>query len=75
MATGDLQDQVLGPFRHRLSLFKERQAEHKLHFAPYVKIKMARAYVQYFRALYMLQESVGENKAEGSAWFEAVKSL
>lgn len=75
LAANDLQDQALGPFRHRLSLFRERQAEHKLHFSPYVKIKMARACVRYFRALYQLQESVGESKAEGSAWLEAVKSL
>ena len=46
-----------------------------LHFNGYVKVKMARSILRYFKGLYLLEPSLGENKQEGVARLEALKTL
>ena len=71
----DPQSEALGPYFHRLSHYREANPKEMLHFNGYVKVKMARSILRYFKGLYLLEPSLGENKQEGVARLEALKTL
>ena len=70
-----LQQSLRGPYIHRFNDFREAEVKDQLHFGAYTKLKMGRAGVKYFRMLYELDTSLGENKAEGTLLKEALKTM
>ena len=69
-----LQSNSFGPFTHRFAEFREEKIEKMLHFNDYLRLKMGRACIKYFRILYGLDTSYGNNKAEGTAILKKLKS-
>ena len=52
-----LHDNAMGPFSSRLNQFREKNPKHKLHFSGAQKLKMGKACIRYFKALYGLEEA------------------
>ena len=71
----ELLEAAMGPFSNRMGQFREKDRQQKLHFSPYQKLKMGRACLRYFKVIYQLEESHGDNKEEGVARLSALNSL